>query len=122
MPCFARNQTPRAYAAMAKGWISPARYCARAFERLNLPELVRGRVRGGISSIRQFMPVIVRKRSRIVSRGAMRSATSLVRPRPQTAGVYSAPGRVVAKDGVSPDLEVQGAGSAEEKRVSTGNE
>src|SRR5690606_10311876 len=35
-------------AAIAKGWISPARYCARAFDRLSLPELVRGSVRGGI--------------------------------------------------------------------------
>ena len=32
----------------------------RALARLSLPELVRGRVRGGTSSIRQFMPVIER--------------------------------------------------------------
>src|SRR3546814_16279197 len=36
----------RAYAAMAKGWISPARYRERAFERLSLPELVRCRAVG----------------------------------------------------------------------------
>src|SRR3546814_3857271 len=86
-------------------WISDV--CSSdLFERLNLPELVRGRVRGGISSTRQFMPVIARTRSRIVSRSAMRSASSLVRHWTSTAGVSSPPGAVIAKAAMSPDLKI----------------
>ncbi len=48
--------------------ISPSRYSFRAFARLNFPEEVRGRVRGGTSSMTQFMPVTDRTRSRISSR------------------------------------------------------
>ena len=61
----------------AYGLISPDRYRLRALARLSLPELVRGRVRGGTSSITQFMPVIERTLSRISSR--RRDALGLVR-------------------------------------------
>src|SRR3546814_14996821 len=54
-PGTGSRSRPFAYAAIASGWISPARYWARALDRLSLPELVRGRVRGGISSTRQFI-------------------------------------------------------------------